>query len=88
MDEQLIPNKPGEWLYVVAGRTGLVALRARVDEEPSAGGGVALVAAPVAALGAFGPMTTEEWTAAGVRWAGRVPTDGELASRRLGLDVL
>ena len=89
MDEQLIPNKPGEWLYVDIGAPVMIAHRARVDWRPFPSCWGEQLALAVRFVDDGGP---EVWhrieDVTRVRWAGRALTDGELVRHRLGLEVL
>jgi hypothetical protein len=86
MVEQLVPDKPGEWLYVDIGAPVMIAHRARVDWRV-----FPLHDQPVLAARFVDDGGPEMWHRVdgmrGIRWAGRALTDGELVRHRLGLEV-
>ena len=92
MDEQLIPNKPGTWLYVRIVDGLPVAFRTRVEMQRVGGEEWALRACFIEVV--KGPSSfcrVEDWrpidSDPDIRWAGPALNDAQLASRRLGLEV-
>ena len=92
MDEQLIPDRPGTWLYVRIVDGLPIAFRTRVEMWCVHGEGLVLrarFAEVVAGLNSF--LVAEDWrpidSDPDIRWAGPALNDAQLASRRLGLEV-